>query len=89
MLLEQVLEAQASGMKGRSFTTGHDPLELTKHRITSMVRAIFPKVCPEICGGNRENASNTGAKERALTPGKRGRKREFLPRRKLACRSVL
>lgn len=54
VLLEQELEEQASGMKGRSFTTGHEPLELTKQRITSMVKAIFPKVCPEICGKYRE-----------------------------------
>lgn len=54
VLLEQELEEQASGMKGRSFTTGHEPLELTKQRITSMVKAIFPKVCPEICGKHRK-----------------------------------
>lgn len=65
MLLEQVSEVQASGMKGRSFTTGHEPLELTKQRITSMVKAILPKVCPEICGWEQRkgrDVSHTGAR---------------------------
>lgn len=54
MLLGQEFEEQASGMKGRSCTTGHKPLELTKHRITSMVKAMFPKACPEICRKHRK-----------------------------------
>lgn len=54
MLLEQEFEEQASGMMGRSCTTGHEPLELTKHWITSMVRAMFPKACPEICRKHRK-----------------------------------
>lgn len=41
-------------MKGSSFTTGHEPLERTKQLITLMVKAISPKVCPEICRKHRE-----------------------------------
>lgn len=54
VLLEQELEEQASGMKGRSFTTWYEPLVLTKQWIASMVKARFPKVCPEICGKYRK-----------------------------------
>lgn len=53
MLLGQEFEEQASGMKGRSCTMGQEPLELTKQRITSMVKAMFPKACPEICGKHK------------------------------------
>lgn len=61
MLLGQECEEQASGMKGRSCTTGQEPLELTKQRITSMVKAMFPKACPEICGKTQmQNAGGGG-----------------------------
>lgn len=55
MLLGQEFKEQVSGMKGSSFTTGHEPLECTVQLITLMVKTIFPIVCPEICRKQRKD----------------------------------
>lgn len=61
MLLGQEFREQASGMKGSSFITGHEPLERTKQLITLMVKTIFPKVCPEIYRKQRKDKMNCNA----------------------------
>lgn len=53
VLVEHVFEVQASGMKGSSFTTGHDPLERARHVITFRLKTMSPKAEPEICRRSR------------------------------------
>lgn len=53
VLLGQELKEQAKGMKGSSFSTGHEPLERTKQLFTLNAKATPPKRRPEICRKQR------------------------------------
>jgi len=55
VLLGQEFKEQASGMKGSSLTTGHEPMECTKQLITLMVKTMFPIVCIEIYRKKRKD----------------------------------
>ena len=64
MLLGQEFKEQASGMKGSSFTTVHEPLERITHLVTLMVKTIPPKVFPEICRKQRKDHTNHNRMEK-------------------------